>query len=345
MDLFGCLAQLANLCCVEHVPVLESHDLKKRGLQYLIDAGLCPTSRELFDMYPETSEMDLDFHEQNRPWDPVFPEKLSIFDLLGEYRSSKKEIVIYVEMCKIVARNLNVSAGVLRRVVETHEVAHAVTHLGEDRHGGKWGSFRRAKSEDKELFAQIYAWWHFCEAEDADAEDCFRKLSHHQDSRYNSWRRYDSAHMYLADINNDLLGVRSKWPDTLAILGTGSAGSAGIISLDTIIVPAREKAFENTFLGENRWWPVQMDTDLVRTGQVRYIAVYRKAPIAAVTHWAPIKAIVPWQNTRGYLITFAEPTELAPIRLAKGGKKTAPQSRRYTSFDKLKKARTLDDLF
>jgi len=92
------------------------------------------------------------------------------------------------------------------------------SHLGKDIYGGIWDHFDRATSQDKELFAQIYPLLFFNESDDTKAEDCFRKLSEHQDSRYNSWHHYDDKKISLAQINRDLLDARLKRLGPLTIL-------------------------------------------------------------------------------------------------------------------------------
>ncbi len=114
--------------------------------------------------------------------------------------------------------------------------------------------------------------------------------------------------------------------------------------LDTIVVPAREDGFKEVFLGENRWWQVRIHPSMI--SQLKYAAVYRTAPISAITHYAPIRSIEPWKNTGKMVINFAEPArELGPLKLAKNGRVAHLQGLRYTNFDKLQKASSLDDAF
>ena len=57
--------------------------------------------------------------------------------------------------------------------------------------------------------------------------------------------------------------------------------------------------------------------------------------------------IEPWQNTGKYVVTFTEPARKLdhPVRLVPKGKVKAPQGPRYTSYDRLMKAKTLDEAF
>ncbi len=115
--------------------------------------------------------------------------------------------------------------------------------------------------------------------------------------------------------------------------------------IDTIVVPAREDGFQDTALAEDRWYAVRIHGSIVP--KIKYIAVYRVAPVSAITHIAPVRSIEPWEASPGkYVLNFAEPLQpIEPIRLVPNGKVRAPQSLRYTSHDRLTKAATLDEAF
>jgi len=115
--------------------------------------------------------------------------------------------------------------------------------------------------------------------------------------------------------------------------------------IDTIVVPAREDGFQDTALAENRWYAVRIHGSIVP--KIKYIAVYRVAPRSSITHIAPVRSVEPWEASPGkYVLNFAEPLEpIEPIKLVANGKVRAPQSLRYTSHDRLMKAKTLDEVF
>jgi hypothetical protein len=73
--------------------------------------------------------------------------------------------------------------------------------------------------------------------------------------------------------------------------------------------------------------------------KIRYIAVYQVAPISAITYPAKVASIEPWKDTQKYCVNFREPAhKIGPIPLVSGGRVTAPQNIRYTSFARLQKA-------
>jgi len=80
--------------------------------------------------------------------------------------------------------------------------------------------------------------------------------------------------------------------------------------------------------------------------QIKYIAAYQVAPISAITHWALVKNIEPWQDTGKFVVNFAEPAkEIDPVPLVPKSRVKALQNARYTSFDRLQKAKNLDEVF
>lgn len=150
----------------------------------------------------------------------------------------------------------------------------------------------------------------------------------------------DGQHVYhfepfLADLNEDLGAGSPAKPETKVLDST---------QIDTVVVPAREDGFRETFVGENRWYAVRIHGTM--RPQIKYIAGYRVAPLSAITHIAPVKSIEPWKDTGRVVLNFAEPArEVGPIALVKGGRVRALQSLRYTTRERLEQAKTLDDVW
>jgi hypothetical protein len=135
---------------------------------------------------------------------------------------------------------------------------------------------------------------------------------------------------FLADLEPE--GTRSTEP------------RADLSEVDTIVVPAREEGFQETFIGENRWYEIRIHGSM--RPQIKYIAVYRVAPISAITHLAPVKSIEPWKDTNKFVVNFVEPAkEIRAIPLLKGGHAKALQNIRYTTRSKLLIAKSLDDVW
>lgn len=71
-------------------------------------------------------------------------EWIPIDKFLGEYLPDEQVIKLYMKEIRDVAKRLVVDVQILRRVVELHEAAHAIVHLGRDADGRNFnnGSFK-----------------------------------------------------------------------------------------------------------------------------------------------------------------------------------------------------------
>lgn len=113
--------------------------------------------------------------------------------------------------------------------------------------------------------------------------------------------------------------------------------------LNTIVVPAREDGFEQ-FIEHNRWFAIRINASMI--DKIKYIAAYQVSPISAITHYAEIASVEKWQDTNKYILYFKETAkQITPIPLDKDKKGLAPQAPRYTSFEKLIKAKKLSQVF
>lgn len=114
--------------------------------------------------------------------------------------------------------------------------------------------------------------------------------------------------------------------------------------LDTIVVPAREDGFQETFLGEDRWYSVRIHASM--RDQLRYIAVYRIAPVSAITHIGTIRSMEPWADSGKWVINLAERAqEITGLPLRKNGRVKSLQNLRYANRARLLAARDMDDVW
>ena len=112
---------------------------------------------------------------------------------------------------------------------------------------------------------------------------------------------------------------------------------------DTVVVAAHREGFERIFLGENCWYKIRMSSAVIQ--QIDYIAAYQTAPISAVTHYAPVKQIEKYRDTGKYIVRFSESAKkTGPVKLGSNSN-LAVQGPRYTTFERLRNAKTLTDLF
>jgi hypothetical protein len=113
---------------------------------------------------------------------------------------------------------------------------------------------------------------------------------------------------------------------------------------DTIVVPAQKEGFEKVFIGENVWYAVRIAGGKLE--KIKFIAAYQTQPISAITHYAPVDHIEPYGEEGKYKLVFAEPARPLPKPIPFGDAPTGTmQGLHYTSFEKLKNAKKLTDLF
>ena len=114
--------------------------------------------------------------------------------------------------------------------------------------------------------------------------------------------------------------------------------------IDTIVVPAREDGFQETFIGEDQWYAIRIHSSMIP--KIKYIAAYRVAPTSAITHVAKVDDIKPWKDTGKYIVIFSEAADkIGPISFVPKSVVKAPQAPRYTSLERLKTAKNMDEAF
>ncbi|MFC2166896.1 hypothetical protein ACFLQZ_02915 [Acidobacteriota bacterium] len=117
-----------------------------------------------------------------------------------------------------------------------------------------------------------------------------------------------------------------------------------IEELDTIVVPANEEGFNEVFLGEDCWYSIRISSSMI--DRIKYIAGYQTAPTSAISYYADVAKIEKYKDTSKYILYFKEKAKrIGPITLPEKSKGLVPYSPRYTTFKKLKKAKTLSDIF
>lgn len=148
-------------------------------------------------------------------------------------------------------------------------------------------------------------------------------------------RKYYRFEPFLADVNADLREALPHDKQEEALTQD---------DIDTVVVPAREEGFQETFLKENRWYAIRIHGTM--RPQIKYIAVYQVAPQSAITYVAPVSSIEPWGDTKKFVVNFAEPArKIGPTPLLKNGRVKAPQNLRYTNYERLLHAQSLDDIW
>ena len=114
--------------------------------------------------------------------------------------------------------------------------------------------------------------------------------------------------------------------------------------LDTIVVPAREEGFYEEFLKNGRWFAIRISGAML--DKIKYIAAYQVAPVSGITHIAEVERIEKYKDTGKYMVHFKDGSLHKIRKIGLGNKKgQAPQAPRYSSYNRLIQAETLDELW
>lgn len=112
---------------------------------------------------------------------------------------------------------------------------------------------------------------------------------------------------------------------------------------DTIVVPANEEGFIETFLKKNCWHAIRISSG--KLASIKYIAAYQTAPISAITYYAEVDSIEAYGDGTKYKLNFKDQAiKINEISFV-GAKQGTMQGPRYTNLDKLLKAKNWKDLF
>jgi hypothetical protein len=124
----------------------------------------------------------------------------------------------------------------------------------------------------------------------------------------------------------------------------GNKKDINVEELDTIVVPAQAEGFQSEFIENNCWYSIRISSSMLN--RIKYIAAYQVAPISAITHVAEEAKIEKYKDTNKYIVYFKDPAkEISHVLLDTKKKGTAPQAPRYTTYEKLMKAKVLSDVF
>lgn len=112
---------------------------------------------------------------------------------------------------------------------------------------------------------------------------------------------------------------------------------------DTIIVPAQKDGFDDVFLGQDCWYAIRISGGML--DKIKYIAAYQTMPASAITHYAPVDRIEPYGEEGKFKVIFSEKAkEIGPIPFS-DAPTGSMQGPRYTTLEKLLRAKKLSDLF
>ncbi len=149
----------------------------------------------------------------------------------------------------------------------------------------------------------------------------------------------DSLREYVEAASAVLAELGDEFDDDLE-----NDAEIAIDDYDTVVFPAHNEDFHETFLGEDAWYSVRIRED--RIPKIKYVAIYRASPISGITHYAKVKSIQQYNDTKKKIIYFdGSAIELPEIVILGDTNQNAMRAPRYTTIEKLTSAKAVADLF
>ena len=202
------LAEKAGLVFDARIKVEYDKTVSLPKLKEMFEAGLIEDWKLAAEYMDERDREKLRYEIETWRYREGESEESPI-DILGLYFPEDKKIIIYENLCRLTAIELNLSFDELVNVVLAHEEAHAVTHLGVDRDDKIWEYFTSAFRHNKELYAQLYPYLIF---EDSSPEmEVFLRLNTKQPLIYQNWEM--KKDLDIDEINEEFYKIRHQVPD------------------------------------------------------------------------------------------------------------------------------------
>jgi uncharacterized protein YoaH (UPF0181 family) len=117
----------------------------------------------------------------------------------------------------------------------------------------------------------------------------------------------------------------------------------GNADFDTVVCAAFEDGFQRAYVKNNAWWAIRLSQKARE--KIKYLAIYQKSPIKEIQHVAEVMRIEPYKDSGKFIVHLGKKMKVRPIPLDKGRKGVAPQSPRFTTYEKLKRAKTISQLW
>ncbi len=115
------------------------------------------------------------------------------------------------------------------------------------------------------------------------------------------------------------------------------------VDFDMVVCAAFEDGFKHAYMENDAWWEIRLSQKAREN--LKYLAIYEKAPVAHISHYAEIDRIEPYKDTGKYILYLKNKKTVKPIKLKGGTKGEAPQAPRYTTLSKLLSAKTVGELW
>ncbi len=142
---------------------------------------------------------------------------------------------------------------------------------------------------------------------------------------------------------NDVSYYYEPMREEIEDIETEKSKTGEAVDFNTVVCAALEDGFKHAYKENNAWWAIRLSQEARE--KLKYLAIYEKAPVAHISHYAEIDRIEPYKDTGKYILFLKNKKTVKPIKLGTGKKGEAPQAPRYTTLEKLLNADSISELW
>jgi len=153
----------------------------------------------------------------------------------------------------------------------------------------------------------------------------------------------DTVLLQRYQCGDDILYYYEPMREEIEDIESAKTKTGQAIDFDTVVCAAFEEGFKRAYIENNAWWEIRLSQEARE--KLKYLAIYEKAPVAHISHYAEIDRIEPYKDTGKFILYLKNKKTVKPIPLGTGKKGEAPQAPRYTTLEKLLKAKIVSELW
>lgn len=142
---------------------------------------------------------------------------------------------------------------------------------------------------------------------------------------------------------NDVSYYYEPMREEIEDIETEKSKTGEAVDFNTVVCAALEDGFNHAYIENSAWWAIRLSQEARE--KLKYLAIYEKAPVAHISHYAEIDRIEPYKDTGKYILFLKNKKTVKPIKLGTGKKGEAPQAPRYTTLEKLLNANSVSELW
>jgi len=153
----------------------------------------------------------------------------------------------------------------------------------------------------------------------------------------------DTVLLQRYQCGDDILYYYEPMREEIEDIESAKTKTGQAIDFDTVVCAAFEEGFKRAYIENNAWWEIRLSQEARE--KLKYLAIYEQEPVAHISHYAEIDNIEPYKDTGKFILYLKNKKTVKPIPLGTGKKGEAPQAPRYTTLEKLLKAKIVSELW